>query len=205
MGMYCKKCFYDLSYCETHECPECGRFFVPDLPKTYLKTPYSNQRHARMPFRIAIMVTAVCVIAFWAQRGPGIISAFQFPSSSTPYVSSVVSQHQTLNSQLTLYANQHNGNYPTLAQMQAWDVLTMKTDMDGNIGNGPDHVYGPYLQKPPVNRYTNSSSVAAVGKATLKHGWEYDKSTGKFRFVVPDAAVINQWGLDPQDVVVGSK
>ncbi|MEO0476345.1 MAG: hypothetical protein AAF085_10325 [Planctomycetota bacterium] len=205
MGMYCKKCYYDLSHCETHECPECGRLFEPDRRRSYSKTPYPTQRHARMPFRIAIMVTAVCVLAYWAQRGPALLSAFQFPSSNTPYVSSMVSQHQTLNSQLTLYANQHNNNYPTLVQMQAWDVLTKKTDIDGNTGNSTSHIYGPYLLMPPLNNYTSSSGVAAVGKATPKHGWEYDESTGDIRFVITDPVLINQWNLDPQDVVVVSK
>jgi hypothetical protein len=199
-GMYCKKCFYNLNGCENHACPECGRFFSPDLPKTYSKTPYAYHRHARMPFRIAIIVTAALVITFWAMHGPSLLMSFQ--SSITPRVTSVVSQHQTLRSQLTLYANQHNGNYPTLAQIQSWDVLTKQTDIDGNTGSGSAYLYGPYLQKPPVNSYTKSDKVAAAGKATLLHGWEYDEKTGDIRFIVSDKALMNQWNLDPSDAVV---
>ena len=50
---------------------------------------------------------------------------------------------------------QHNGDYPTLAQM--WGNLTSTTAIDGTAGAD----FGPYLQKPPTNPFTNASTLAA--------------------------------------------
>ena len=75
---------------------------------------------------------------------------------------------------------QHNGSYPTLAQLQAsWGVLTSKTDVDGTI-NAASGAYGPYLQQPPKNAIENSSTVAATAAAGV--GWVYDASTGGIKF-----------------------
>lgn len=58
------------------------------------------------------------------------------------------------------------------------------------------------MQKPIVNPYTKSSSVAKPGQATIHDGWEYDEKTHAIRFVVPNKAFINEWALDPSDAVV---
>ncbi len=200
MGMYCKKCQYDLSHCKAHDCPECGTFFDPELPRTYLKLPYCPIRHARMPFRIAITVAAVLVIGYWVRFGPDMLIAFH--GSGHPPISSVFSQHQTLRSQLELYANQHSGQYPTLRQLQSWEVLCKKTDIFGQIGESDRHIFGPYLQQQCMNSMTKSSTVAGPGKATVHDGWEYDEQTHTLRFVVPTQAEFNQWNLDPADAVV---
>lgn len=110
----------------------------------------------------------------------GILAAIVIPqftnASESAKASSLVSQMQTIRSQLELYQVQHNGNYPTLAQLQAsWGVMTSKTDVDGTIN--ASGAYGPYLQQAPKNPFTNSSTVVASGGAATD-GWVYTETTG---------------------------
>ena len=95
---------------------------------------------------------------------------------------------QTVQTQLMLYKLQHNDRLPTLAQLQDnWDVLAKQTYVDGSLAvDGAATVrgkrtatYGPYLREVPVNPLTNSSKVAAAGKATVEHGFTYDQRSGK--------------------------
>lgn len=113
----------------------------------------------------------------------GILAAIVIPqftsASETAKSSSLTAQLQTIRSQLELYQVQHNGDYPTLAQM--WDNLTSTTDISGAT-SGSD--YGPYLQKAPTNPFENSSSVVAAGSAASGEGWTYNATTGEIKAVM---------------------
>lgn len=198
MDMYCKNCQYDLSHCVSHACPECGKGFDPADDQTYDSRPGYKPWYKRWPTRMAACV-AICLAAAWFL---GVQNYFLTPSGNGSIYVSAYSQLQTIRSQTELYANQHKGRYPTLAEMQAWDIFTMKTDIDGNIGIGADHFYGPYMLQPPVNPMTKSSSVATPGKVTRTDGWEYDPNTRIFRLVMPTNADFNRSGLSTLDAVV---
>jgi general secretion pathway protein G len=113
----------------------------------------------------------------------GILAAIVIPqftsASETAKASSLQSQLQTIRSQLELYQVQHNGDYPTLAQL--WDNLTLTTDITGDT-TGTD--YGPYLQKAPGNPFEDSSTVDVVANAAAGVGWVYDASTGAIKAVM---------------------
>ncbi len=86
---------------------------------------------------------------------------------------------KTLRNQLELYKQQHGDEYPALVDL--WDNMTLKTDADHSLNvNGN---FGPYLQQPPVNQYTTSSVVKAIGAGTASDGWEYDEDTGEINAV----------------------
>ncbi|MHC4994587.1 MAG: prepilin-type N-terminal cleavage/methylation domain-containing protein [Planctomycetota bacterium] len=111
----------------------------------------------------------------------GILAAVVIPqfadASTSAKTSSLTTQLQTIRSQLELYQIEHNGNYPTIAQLQAdFGVMTSPTDVDGTINAAG--LYGPYLQKAPANPFNNSSTVAAAYIAGV--GWVYDEGTGSF-------------------------
>lgn len=117
----------------------------------------------------------------------GILAAIVIPqftsASESAKASSLVSQLQTIRSQLELYQVQHNGDYPTLgtAANTDWAQLTDATDIDGNTGEdiaAGAVTYGPYLQKAPVNPFEDSSTVADVGGAADGVGWVYTESSG---------------------------
>jgi general secretion pathway protein G len=105
----------------------------------------------------------------------GILAAIVIPqftsASESAKGSSLQSQLQTVRSQLELYQVQHNGTYPTVAQM--WGNLTGKTDVAGAASTATN-AFGPYLQQAPKNPFTNTSTVAADATGA----WKYDAATG---------------------------
>jgi len=113
----------------------------------------------------------------------GILAAIVIPqftsASETAKSSSLTAQLQTIRSQLELYQVQHNGDYPTLAEM--WDNLTETTDITGAT-TGTD--FGPYLQKAPTNPFENSATLAANGSAAAGVGWTYNATTGEIKAVM---------------------
>ncbi len=128
----------------------------------------------------------------------GILAAIVIPqftsASETAKASSLVTQLQTIRSQLELYQVQHNGNYPTLVQLNAdWAVMTSETDNAGVIAAG--NPFGPYLQQSPVNSFISSVadadiSLAALGADafTADVGWGYNETTGAIKAMIPTAA-----------------
>ena len=117
----------------------------------------------------------------------GILAAIVIPqfseASDDARFSSMISDLQTIRSQLELYRVQH-GEYPDGATSVLWTAqLTGQTAMDGTPGTD----YGPYLQVFPTNPFNDSSDVliddgsgsaGAANPDTI--GWYFDSSTGKF-------------------------
>jgi len=151
----------------------------------------------------------------------GILAAIVIPqftsASETAKASSLVTQLQTIRSQLELYQVQHNGDYPDLSAVptggtSVWDQLTETTDITGALATSGT-TYGPYLQKPPVNPFEDSSTVnqAASGtslpSASSGDGWVYNMSTGEIEAVVEESKAIEvglidsgQTGADSTDI-----
>lgn len=134
----------------------------------------------------------------------GILAAIVIPqftsASESAKSSSLVSQLQTIRSQVELYQIQHNGDYPTLLALQAdtdglvghdWAPLTTETEVDGSAGVPGDGIdsnnFGPYLQQPPTNSFELSADVQAIGGAAAGVGWVYDENTGEVLAVMPAA------------------
>ena len=119
----------------------------------------------------------------------GILAAIVIPqfteASTEARTSSLMSNLQTIRSQLELYAVQHNDDNPTLADFVA--QMTGTTDIDGAT-TGTD--FGPYLQQIPPNPFTNNNSVVAwdASTAASADGWEYNATTGEIRAAVDTTA-----------------
>lgn len=191
MGMYCKKCRYDLSHCVSSACPECGRGFAPENARSYAKRERRRRFHpVRFSVLLLMMLGMFCWVIIWPQ--------FRTYGQHAPY-SNATSQLHTIRSQMDLYANQHGDQFPTLTQLQhGWSVLIVETHGDDGA------VCGPYLAKTPVNPLTGSSTVTAPGQATADDGWEYDETTGQLRYVIPTKAKFDELGADLLDAVVPS-
>jgi general secretion pathway protein G len=103
----------------------------------------------------------------------GILAAIVIPqftnAGESAKGSSLVSQLQTLRSQLELYQIQHNGSYPT-----TWNQLTSNTTQDGTVGSGE---FGPYLQQPSRNPFS-SAAPTPTGNIGASDGWNYNATTG---------------------------
>jgi general secretion pathway protein G len=135
----------------------------------------------------------------------GILAAIVIPqftnASEEARANSLITQLQSIRSQLELYQVQHNGDYPTLAQLNAdWGVMVSKTDATGAIGNDPDiHRFGPYLQQPPRNPFENGSITCAAA-AAAGVGWVYIEADGAI-FAVMAAAKADTLKLDTNNDV----
>jgi len=108
----------------------------------------------------------------------GILAAIVIPqfteASTEAKTSSLMTDLQTLRSQIELDKVQHNDTPPTFADFV--DQMTGTTDIAGAT-TGSD--YGPYLQKVPTNQFNDKSALDNTGTAgDGVGGWEYDASDG---------------------------
>jgi general secretion pathway protein G len=134
----------------------------------------------------------------------GILAAIVIPqfteASTEAKTSSLVTDLQSMRSQIELYKVQHNDNLPGvangthLATAGFVNSLIGKTDIFGaayaltdTVSTSGDALYGPYMQKIPTNQFVDSDGVGtgalggvAPGIVTDgTQGWYFDTDTGK--------------------------
>ncbi|HSV27269.1 MAG TPA: prepilin-type N-terminal cleavage/methylation domain-containing protein [Sedimentisphaerales bacterium] len=120
----------------------------------------------------------------------GILAAIVIPqfteASTEAKTSSLVTDLQTMRSQIQLYKIQHNDQLPGSGSASFEESMTMYTTVLGALATPQapgNNVYGPYLRKIPVNQFNNLNTVrydgAAAGAGT--HGWRFDTVTGVFQ------------------------
>jgi len=116
----------------------------------------------------------------------GILAAIVIPqfteASTEAKVNSLMSDLQTLRSQIELYKVQHNDNPPGFATFKA--QMTETSDIlgatSGSKVRDAAHPYGPYLQQIPANPFNDLTTLdnsGTVGDGL--GGWEYDAATGE--------------------------
>jgi general secretion pathway protein G len=129
----------------------------------------------------------------------GILAAIVIPqfteASTEAKTSSLVTDLQSVRSQIELYKVQHNDNLPGVANgthtagAAFIAAMTDYTDVFGEPTVRTDpNAYGPYLQKIPVNQFVDSDVVTCtpLNGATPgvvddgTQGWVFDEDTGKF-------------------------
>jgi len=130
----------------------------------------------------------------------GILAAIVIPqfsnASEEAKLSSLVSDLQSIRSQIQLYKVQHahgdSLNIPgTVGSVDFEESMTMYTKLDGTLASpqAPDPnggVYGPYLQKIPPNPFndcdvvTSGQDTPAPGNGGTTSGWYFNTDTGAF-------------------------
>ncbi len=112
----------------------------------------------------------------------GILAAIVIPqfteASTEAKQAALCTDLQTLRSQIELYKIQHNDIPPSLANFE--DQMTGYTDIDGvvQVAAGPN-IYGPYMQKVPMNQFNDLDTVKNSGTVGDDGGgWEYVEITG---------------------------
>ena len=136
----------------------------------------------------------------------GILAAIVIPqftsASQDARKNSLVSQLQTLRSQLELYKLQHLDQLPTtlIGGSPAWTQMVNKTDASGATGTGTAFPFGPYLQADPTNPL-NSVNTTSVGTCTA------DVAGGAAAPVTGKAFIINSvngkiWGTSAKQAFI---
>ena len=118
----------------------------------------------------------------------GILAAIVIPqfteASSEARESTLVSNLQTLRSQVGLYKVQHNDDYPDTTSAATFELgLTDKTLVDGSVDN-VNGEFGPYMQNVPKNPFIDESAGAVplfdidgtLGDNSAH--WYFDSTTG---------------------------
>ena len=133
----------------------------------------------------------------------GILAAIVIPqfteASGEARVSNLMTNLQTIRSQLLLYKTQHLETYPAGGAGQDGtafaDQMTQYTDVDANVSATPstDFPYGPYLQSIPVNPVSGDNTVTVVQDGATAFtapaadaGWWFNSVTGEFRANLTD-------------------
>jgi general secretion pathway protein G len=115
----------------------------------------------------------------------GILAAIVIPqftsASQDARKNSLVSQLQTLRSQLELYKLQHLDQLPStlVGATPAWTQLTVKTDASGATGTTTAFPFGPYLQADPVNPLNSQTAVLVVTADPASAGAALTGGSGK--------------------------
>ena len=132
----------------------------------------------------------------------GILAAIVIPqfteASTEAKTSSLVTDLQSMRSQIELYKVQHNDNLPGVVNgthtgaAGLVNSLIGKTDIFGNgydltdlVSATGDPLYGPYMQKVPTNQFVDSDAIgigaadppAVVNDGT--QGWYFNTDTGR--------------------------
>ncbi len=153
------------------------------------------KRVAKQGFTLVEILIVVIIL--------GILAAIVIPqfteASSEARVSNLMTNLQTIRSQLLLYKTQHLEHYPADGDGEGHDEFEAEmckyTDEDGNTSDTPDsdHPYGPYLTSIPVNPISNSNTVRVVQDADAEFeapdedgGWYFNAATGEFRADLTD-------------------
>jgi len=148
-------------------------------------TARSLVSNARRGFTLVEILVVVVILGILA----GIVLP-QFSNAADESKESAMKQNLLrMRQQIELYSQQHNGDYPTLANFI--DQMTLASDQTGDtaaVGTAGYHL-GPYLQKMPRNPYTDTIPIGngAVGTSA----WYYDETTGH---IAPnDSAARREW------------
>jgi len=138
----------------------------------------SARTRGRRGFSLIELVIVVVIIA--------IIAAIAIPRMSRGAAGATDSALQAdlrvLRNAIDLYAQEHNGTYPTVANVNATPgALTAYSDDQGNLSatKTGNYIYGPYVRTVPgVPLGTEKGAGTFAAAANTGVGWVYDATTG---------------------------
>jgi general secretion pathway protein G len=145
--------------------------------------PPSANRRRRKPGRGFTLIEVMMVVAVLA-----IIAGVVVPQVTTVIDdaknAAMLRDLRELTMTIERYRMDHGGAAPDLIQNETLIQLVSMTDVDGNIGTGPEYTYGPYATKLPPNALNNVKRVFRVNTAppsnlSSRVGWVYHPDSGQ--------------------------
>ena len=138
-----------------------------------MNTSIMNKK--RCGFSLIELVIVVVII--------GIIGAIAIPRLSRGAEgasdSALAGDLAVLRNAIDLYATEHGGTYPTVADFE--DQLTTYTDASGNTSATKTgaFIYGPYIRKIPALKVgTEKGKTTVANNTTAGTAWTYDPTAG---------------------------
>jgi general secretion pathway protein G len=128
---------------------------------------------------ILVVVIVLCVVA-------AIVIPQFSAAGEEAKLSMLVSDLQTIRSQIQLYKLQHNSELPTKNGVTFEKAMTKYTKADGTPAKPQapgDGIYGPYLHMIPKNAFNNSNVIstgAGAPPGDNSSGWYFNVTTGAF-------------------------
>ena len=138
----------------------------------------------------------------------GILAAIVIPqfteASTEAKTSSLVSDLQTVRSQIQMYKIQHLDQLPTAGGLDfvtAMTTYTLQNGAQAAVQAPADGVFGPYLNKMPANQFIAVAAnqplvledIATPAVADDTTGWFFNTVTGEFK--ANDTYDASHWGL----------
>lgn len=128
----------------------------------------------------------------------GILAAIVIPqfteASTEAKKSSLMTDLQTMRSQIELFKIQHNDNLPGWQGATFIQAMTGYTTIAGAVAAGPGaNIYGPYIQQIPTNQFNDLTSITEADTtpaAAPGTGWFFNTATGEWR-----AGDADHWSL----------
>ncbi len=137
-----------------------------------------TKRQKRSGFSLLELVIVIVIM--------GIVAAVAIPRMSRGSAgasdAALSGNLSVLRNAIDMYAGEHNGTYPTAANIA--DQLTLYSSSTGatNATKTTTYVYGPYLRKVPklpVGAKKGQSGIAATSGDTV--GWIYTAASGTIK------------------------
>ncbi len=123
----------------------------------------------------------------------GILAAIVIPqftdASTEAKTSSLMTDLQTMRSQIELYKIQHNDDLPGSGSASFIEAMTGTTDIHGTASGS----YGPYVQQIPTNQFNDKKDITEANttpEAAPDTGWFFNTTTGEWR-----AGDADHWAL----------
>jgi len=150
-----------------------------------------SEKRARRGFSLIELVIVVVII--------GIIAAIAIPRLSRGAAgaadSALSGNVAVLRNAIDLYATEHSGAFPTVADFEKQMTLFTDSAGAGQAAKDTTHIFGPYLRKvPPLpvgsSGYKGTTTVVDGGSGTpgtAAGAWFYNATTGELKANLVDS------------------